>query len=355
MRVNQSIYTVYELTEMLDRNDLVINRDYQRQPGIWPDYAQSYFIDTLLEGYAVPKLYFYQNFERSHRRPIKEVIDGQQRLTALDKFVKNKLKLTSASKNFSGMYFEDLDEEQQEQFISSSIQADVILGANRAEILEMFRRMNSYTAPLNAAELRHSEYQGKFKWFVLELSDTYTKYFDKYNILTPKQILRMHDAELYAELMLIFEQGIINKSKSSIDKLYKKYDNQFDRKDSYLAKFDVIFNIIFHDLKGIEGSFMMKSYSIHSLFTALAHLKYGIPDGESAIGIPSTGTFYADREKAVQELLALAEAHENKEQSGKFGEYVIACLTTTTKAAQRRVRTKYISKALLGELYDEFE
>ena len=91
---------------------------------------------------------------------------------------------------------------------------------------------------------------------------------------------------------------------------------------------------------------MFKSYSFYSLFSALVHAKFGIPNGYKTIGKNSIGKFISDKVKAVNLFRLLSEAHELQDVSGKYGEYVVASLTTTTKELQRSVRTKYIFSGL---------
>ena len=155
---------------MLERRELVVNRDYQRGSGIWPNGPSSYFIDTIIENFPFPKIYMYEFVNREERNIRKEIVDGQQRISAITRFYNNEFALGSDSEH-SGMRFRDLDEETQEKFLSYVVSVDVIRSAQRGEILQMFRRMNAYTLPLNEAEKRHSSFQGDFKWFVNEISD----------------------------------------------------------------------------------------------------------------------------------------------------------------------------------------
>ncbi|MFG4070863.1 DUF262 domain-containing protein, partial [Escherichia coli] len=77
---------------------------------------------------------------RTNERPIKEIVDGQQRVTTLVDFYKNKFALTSASKKYSGMYFNDLPDDAKRCFISYQVETSTVYSASRAELLEMFRR-----------------------------------------------------------------------------------------------------------------------------------------------------------------------------------------------------------------------
>lgn len=349
MKINHSEYTISELLGMLKKREVFINKTYQRGAGLWPDTARTYFIDTILEGFPFPKLYFYQSFDRSKRKPIKEVVDGQQRLTTIRDFVENKIRLGSASSNYSGRKFDDLEEETQEEFLMYTVPADVILAAEKPILLEMFRRINSYTAPLNSAEKRHSEFQGPFKWFINDNADKYSHILEEYGVLTPKQIVRMGDAEFLAELSLVIDQGITYKSSQALKKLYKKYDEVFSQQEKHQRIIDSFFDALTSDFEPLRDSFMMKPYALHSLFTAMIHLKYGIPNGFETLGCTPIKSYYEDLDCAISGLSDLADAHETQDIEGQHSVYVKACIGTTTKVAQRKIRSKAIIHALLCE------
>ena len=40
--------TVAQFCEQLNSHSIVINREYQRQEGVWPAIAQSFLIETIL-------------------------------------------------------------------------------------------------------------------------------------------------------------------------------------------------------------------------------------------------------------------------------------------------------------------
>ncbi len=348
MNLNIGQISLIDLIGMLDRKEVIINRTYQRGSGIWPASARSYFIDTILQGYPFPKIYLYQSFNEETRRPFKELVDGQQRITTIQDFYHNKFQLTSTSKKYEGLYYRDLDDETQRIFLSYQIENSTILSATRSELLEMFRRMNAYTAPLKEAEKRHSAYQGKFKWFIANLAEYTSPILDKYDILTEKQIARMGDAEFISELVVVLEMGIQSKRNSHIDKLYREYDSTFPKEKHYTKVITEFFDALLFELNEIIGTFATKSYVIHSLFCAYAAINYEFPGSHEFIediDKPHKVNF----SEALPRLLALAEAHEDGELEGPFKDYVDACSSGTTLQAQRKLRTKILVDALLGE------
>lgn len=346
MEINHSAYTIAEIISGFSRKDIRINRSYQRSGGIWPSSAQTYFIDTILEKYPFPKLYFHQIYDRTLKKPIMEVVDGQQRLKTILDFSRDKIRLSKASQKHSGLTFSELDEATQESFQMYRVPVDVILAAERPQLLEMFRRMNAYTAPLNPAEKRHSIYQGKFKWFAVELADKISPILEEFGILTTKQIIRMADAELIAELVIVLDEGLVNRSESSVNKIYKKYDTSFTYEENYSTIISHFFQFLATNFGELRKTFIMKTYAVHSFFSAYAHIKYGIPDGEEYLSFPSRGKdVKADRE-TIDKLLEISDAHETKDIDGPYGKYVKAAISTTTKVAQRKARTKVLAQVL---------
>jgi len=330
---------------MLRRRELIVNDKYQRGAGLWPLGPASYFIDTILEGFPFPKIYFYEFFNRDDRKTRREIVDGQQRVTTIQNFINNKFRIVGDSK-YSGMAFNDLDPEKQESFMTYSVSADVIRSATRSEILQMFRRMNAYTLPLNEAEKRHSSFSGEFKFFINELSDSLNEFFIQFGVFTDREILRMKDSELLAELALSLENGIISLSPTQLNSIYKKYDETFPTRIEYFSKIEDAFNFIISELEPLRGSFMMKSYALHSLVIALITAKYGNDRIENQLNVTPIGRFALNVEIARERLVALARAHEGKEIDGPFRPYVKATSSSTTKAPNRTIRVGVILEAL---------
>jgi len=342
--------TLIDMISSLERKELVINKDYQRGNGIWPASAKSYFIDTILEEYPFPKIYLYQVFDGKTNRPIKEVVDGQQRVTTILDFYKNKFALTSASKRYAGMKFEDLPDDVRQKFISFQVETSTIYAATRGQLLEMFRRMNAYTSPLTSAEKRHATYQGIYKWFIVEKASMYSDLLEKYNILTPKVLSRMGDAEFISELAIVFQRGIVSRNTTDVERMYKSFDDQFNDEASYNDKLDAFFNFLKHDLSDLSESFMMKSYVVHSIFCAYIAVKYGFPgsdDLERKLGFSANANYRPNVQAIIPKLQVLSDAHEMQDISGNLKDYVEACLSTTTKQHQRTVRTEEIIKAII--------
>lgn len=345
MDINRSTVTIAEIRDMWNRKELVVNRNYQRSSSVWPEAARTYLVDTVLSAFVVPKIYLYQVFDKPRKKIIREIVDGQQRITTLLAFLNDEFALTKRSAKFAGKKFSDLEESDQERFLTYAIECDIISTSESSDLLAMFTRMNAYTAPLNSAEKRHAQYEGPFKWFVLKAATELGPTLVELKILTAKQSVRMLDAEFITELAVVLDEGIVDKSERSLSQIYKRHDNAFPQEDDYRMKIDEFVRTLTVSLAPLRDTFLMKPYVCHSLFCALMQRKYGIPNGGS-IGRSTDGVFFQDLSATIDELSRLAEAHEQQDTKGKYGEYVVACLSTTHRVKQRLVRSQYLAQAL---------
>lgn len=352
MKTKSGHMTIAEICEQMDNKSLVANRVYQRASGLWPASAQRYFVDTIIKDYPFQSVYLHEYVQPKTRKVRKDIVDGQQRLTTIYDFVEGTLRLGKESGELKGKRFEDLDDDLQESILAYSVPVITISRSNQNEILEMFRRMNAFMVPLNAAEKRHSQFHGEFKWYINRLADEFSPMFNEFNVLTEKQIVRMADAELLADLTDILARGIKNRQPAMLTKLYRDNDDKFDDEDKFEEKLRETLDFIRTNLSELSGSFMMKSYAFYSLVAGLLHNRWGIPDDNAGnpLGTKSEGVFCKSAESAVENLRTLAEAHEEGDDEGDYAEYVEACSETTHRVTQRTVRTKWVVAALNDDM-----
>jgi len=348
MRVDEGKYSIAEIVDWFKHRTLVANTEYQRGGGLWPPAAKSYFIDTILKEYPFPKLYFHEKIDIRTRRPHREIVDGQQRISTIVDFFDGKFSLGRNAGDLEGMRFDDLEGEMRDAFVSYAVTVDVIRNAERNEILQMFRRMNAYTLPLNEAEKRHSEFFGEFKDWVNQTLDRFGSVLSDWGVLTSRQIVRMADAEFVADIALAVEEGIVSTSPAKLRSLYKKYNIQFNpERDIATQVFGSLATVI-ESLSQIQGTYATKPHVFHSLICALIHNRFGLPDPNQIIGLDPIGSYFFDSERAAVSIRTLATAHEEGD-GGEFAEYVRAASEGGNRAAQRLIRVRWLCRALRGE------
>lgn len=348
MKIDEGNYSITEIVDWFRDRVLVVNPDYQRGGGLWPAAAKSYFIDTIIRGFPFPKVYFHERVDKASKKPKREIVDGQQRITTIVEFVDGKFPLGRNAREYANLRFDDLPGDVQDDFLAYTISVDVIRNADQSEILQMFRRMNAYTLPLNESEKRHSEFFGEFKDWVNGLLDREGRILSDWNVLTSRQIVRMGDAEFVADVALALDEGVVSTSPKKLRDLYRKNDDEFAEMAAFDEKVSGTFRTIVENLSGIQGTYATKSHVFHSLICALVHNKFGLPNGQESIGLASENSYFTDADRAVASIRRLAAAHEEKD-IGEFSEYVRAASEGGNRGPQRAIRIKWLCRALRGE------
>lgn len=355
MRVKGNTYTIADIYHWLKEGNLTINRVYQREGGLWPINARSYFIDTILNNFPFPKITLLQKIDLKTQKTVREVIDGQQRIMTIKDFIDNELRLSSSSTLYYNKTFYKLEEEKQTDFLNYSISVDTILSDEVEDILEIFRRINSYTIPLNKPELRHAIYQGEFKWFIKDMIAKYSPIFEKYTILTLREISRMKDADLLTELcQILSDQGIVSRSYGRLDKQYKNNDKIFKEKNKIKSRLVKTLDFIKVELNPICESGVLKGYLLYSLFSALAYNKWGIDNivPNDLAGLNTIDKFTHNLNHGIQNLMFLLGSIEQYEFKKDFNEFVQACISSTHSLKNREIRLKWFVAALQDKLQE---
>lgn len=328
---------------MTDRT-ITVNRNYQRSNAIWPAAARSFLIDSMLCGFPIPKLSLYQKTDLKTRKTVKEIVDGQQRSQAILDFFNDALRISTKGE-FLGLSYAKLDEIQQQNFLSYQLSVDVFVDATEADIRELFRRVNSYNVPLNPQEIRHATYQGKFKWFLLEMANQYSQVLKDLGILTESQMARMEDAKFIGDICIGLEDGIISASEARIDKMYKKFDKEFLPEEQFKLslQFAIDQALTYKDALG-EG--LTKRYQFYCLLLAFVHVRFPIAQLQGLF--QSDGKGGENAQNIRENLSRLAEAASSGTTNGDpdLQAFVAASAKTTDRKEQREVRFKAFCNAI---------
>ena len=348
MNKQSSHFTVADYCKGMKRNEIVVNRNYQRSDHVWPEAARSYLIETILKGFPIPKLYLYQVTDVKSRETHKEIVDGQQRSVAILDFYDDKLKISKLAENedVRNKNYSELDEDSKQDFLDYGIDVDLFVSATPAEVVEVFRRMNSYTVPLNPEEQRHATYQGKFKWFINDLADKLEAIFLDTGIFKEKQLVRMGDNKLLTELCDSFLDGIRTTNKMMLDSVYKKHDDVFPERDDFYGRLTTTFTLI-RQMDAIHESALMKPYMVYSLAQAITHSLKPIPKLNTLCKSPKLRTINLGT--ALPNLSALAQAAEQDEAVGKFTDFIKASNEKTNTRENRIARFKWCCRAVTSE------
>ena len=350
MIIQPTNYTVADYCAAMQRKEIMVNSDYQRSDKVWPPAARSFLIETILLNYSMPKLSLYQVTDVKSRKTYKEIVDGQQRSKTIIDFYNDKLRLSKLSEidEAAGKLYSQLDDEYKQRFLDYSLSVDLFLSATHDDIREVFRRINSYTVPLNPEEKRHSIYQGAFKWFIYKLAKKYDQNFIDMGVFGEKQIVRMSDAKLFSEIIHALLFGITTTDARKLDKLYEEYDVNFLKEKEIEERIERTIDFIL-GLEEIHNGPLMKPYNFYSLSLGISHMINPLPELMEDYEPPKAYTY--ERNVVVSNLTALSESLEDPETPGNFGEFVLANLSKTNVAEQRKIRFKWFCKSLQPILF----
>jgi|688.fasta_scaffold206068_1 hypothetical protein len=344
MQVIMTNMTISEYCQQMKENKIIVNHNYQRSGKIWPPAAKSYFIDTLILGFPIPKLYIYQVTDLKTRKTTKEIVDGQQRSTTILSFYNDEFKI-SGNSQFRGRKFSQLEEEDQSKFLNYQLGIDSFLYATPDEIRQTFKRMNSYTVPLNAQEKRYAISQGAFKWFITELSNKYAETLKDIGVFSEKELSRMDDAKFLSDIISTLFHGIERFSDPGLDKLYKDYEDDFPNSVEINQQIDNAFYWILK-WKEIHRTEIVKSYNFYALLLSVIHHLYPNPKLMEVRSVEKKHGFTDGI--VLFNLSQLSEVLDNKnstEDKSKYSDFVKAASATTTKG-HREIRFKYFCQAL---------
>jgi Protein of unknown function DUF262/HNH endonuclease len=163
-------WTISTLRDKFERGQVDLQPHYQREY-VWelkPELPAR-LVESLLLEIPVPPIYF-------GKMPggRLEVIDGQQRLTTLIRFVRNEFHLQKLLRmaSLNGKHFRDLSEEHQAKVLDAPIRSIVIDAGNNQNLrYEVFERLNRGAMGLNEQELRNCVYRGPFCDLLAELEN----------------------------------------------------------------------------------------------------------------------------------------------------------------------------------------
>ena len=159
-----------------ERGKLLLDPVYQREGGVWSEPRKQLFIDSVINGFDVPKVYLHDlgQLDSGVRYA---VVDGKQRLTTLHAFVDGQFPLAGDFEYQStaldvppmkGQYYKDFSDQTREVFREQALDIVIVKTSDVEDIEELFSRLNN-GEKLNAAESRNA-YGGKMSSKIRDLA-----------------------------------------------------------------------------------------------------------------------------------------------------------------------------------------
>ena len=272
-------------------NRLELRPPFQRKP-VWTNKQRSFLIESILLAVPIPEVYV-QVTQGDDGTEEYGVVDGQQRLRTILQFVgierdadqeggdvnRFALEALTATAAHRDRVFTDLTTEERKTFFQYEICVRFLYTDDRKEVEDVFKRLNKYTLPLKAQELRNATYHGPFAKLSELLADD--EYWAVNRIVTPASIRRMADIEMMSDLLIGLLHGPQGGSARIIDEYYEQYEpfeDEFPEQNRIRRQFAATLDAIkrlYPDIANVPR--WGNRADFYSLFVAIGNL---LPDHE---------------------------------------------------------------------------
>lgn len=347
IRPERTSFSTLDFTTFRAAHSLEITPKFQRRK-VWKPQAKAFLIETILLGLPVPPIYLRVTQNAAKTKTIREVVDGQQRISAVLEFMDDGFRLSkSVDEAFKNKTFSQLESADQDRIRNYSFTCEVLYGVSDADVLKIFARVNVNAIKLNGQELRNGKWFGFFKQTSYALALEHIEFWRRAKIIGETGIARMQEVEFTSELLIAMMDGLQDKKKS-LDRFYEDYDDEFPQQRIFEKRFRVIIDEITSTIEpdNLPNSQFHSKPLFYSLFCAIYHRRYGLP--KCSLETPKRALSTEERSSlasVIEELSDnLAAAKEGGAPHGKLARFVRACLTQTDNIDPRRVRLNEIYK-----------
>lgn len=345
MRAIFAPMSVNDYCQALNAGSIIVNQDYQRKGGLWTSTARSFFIESILLEYPIPKIFLYANVDLSTRKTIKEIVDGQQRSHALQLFYNNRAQLSNRleTEELRGKKYRQLPGEFQSAFLTYQLPIDQFAGVPDSEVRESFRRMNSSNVPLNDEEQRNAKFQGPFKWFIYNFGRRYNEALYSVGVFSKRDLARMADTRTYAEVAYGLQHGISTTKGEELDGLYRSYNATFDNEVAFDERMAFGFDRYLERTE-LHARPLLRAHLVQTFVLLLIDAHYDLGIARQAEGLaPDTAAHLAAYNYGLDDLVAAIAEPEDFPELAAFS---AASRSGTNVSTARAIRFLYFRQVL---------
>lgn len=223
-KITKQTWSIREIFQKRKENILIVDPVYQRNI-VWDNKKKTSFIESLFMEIIVPPIYVVEISPKEVLEENKyEVVDGKQRLTAIDEFLKNNLILNEnaleyyrdllGKKNF--MEINEIFPEKIRQLLSYVLDVYVITANSPPETkYDIFARLNKGSEPLKVNELRKALYCSEVTQFIdsylASLKNENEELFKEYkSLFSENDIKRYNDYGRFYRSIAFYYRNDIN-------------------------------------------------------------------------------------------------------------------------------------------------
>lgn len=232
---------------------LVIQPEYQRNYLYAKQKKEEAVIQSVLKGYPLGLIYFNKVGADKY-----EVLDGQQRVTSLGRFLTGKFPLFDASG--TPHYFKSMPEDQKKKINETPLTIYICEGTE-TEIKEWFKTINIAGIPLNKQEIANAIYSGPFVTKAKEeFSNSQNANIQKWSAYIRGDVLRQ-------EYLRVALEWVCKSNADEDVELYMsrhRYDTEITELKTYFTSVidwvSSVFSDVESEMRGLEWGRLFETY-----------------------------------------------------------------------------------------------
>jgi len=262
-----------EVKGKIDRGELTPDTEWQRGY-IWKESDEKMLIDSIVRGMPIPKFYLTYEYDAANQVARHYAIDGQQRLTAIHRFLSNQFPVKLDDGNEK--YFRELGTRMQEHITTYELNGHILKDYDQNEVNFLFQRLNRTGLKLTNMELWNNEYT---RTNVLKLVKETTEEHEGYYVdmlYTEDNIRRMVPLDDTVDILNCLNSGKVESGRKNYLETFLTLNRDISKRDSESLKSK--FRKVVRNLKEIlppdllrQTLFAKRTHFI-SLFLAIAEL-----------------------------------------------------------------------------------
>ena len=355
VKTQNAEYDLDTLIKRIDNNTIKLDPDYQRRHR-WDNKTSSRLIESLILNIPIPVVFISQDVDVDEEVTDSlsrfTVIDGQQRLTAIHDFMKNRLKLEGLEtlSELNDSYYKDLPSFLVRRLEERTIKCLRIDSTVDAQVkFDIFERLNTGSVQLESQELRNVTARGPFNDAIKEWAKfVYFRKLIQVDTSEPEnssKVRKMEDVELVLRFFALRAGG------------YEKIKKGF--KEFLTASLTDLNSISDEDIATMGDEFKQYISYLHDTLGVHAFSKWRVDGGELKKMSNFNAAVYDALAVGLADSFSIAELHINtaevadklanfrKELFGNetFFEAVSGSVNDAAKVATRiRLMTEYLKK-----------
>lgn len=274
---NSGIFRIMKMTAQKKAIDKIYKRrnryeipDWQREK-VWNTKKKQKLIDSVLRGWKLPKFYFLISENGGDQY---EVLDGQQRLSALWEFFDGTLHLSEETAAlFGASNYSSLSSDISDNFDDYEIEFDIIEDASEEDQKEFFQRLQE-GLPLTSSEKLNSVHS-KLRDYSLNLAKH--KFFESKTSILNKRYAYF---DVCAKCTAIEIEGIDTGLRYDDIKSIFEANNNFSSTSAAAKRLKLALDLLQKHLETTDGAIKNRTIA-QSIITLAAHLlKNGLKENK---------------------------------------------------------------------------